>query len=325
MTVSLQYNILWLDDRKDEYQTLKIDKNLEEYVKSLFFEPHIFMYETIKDAEQNLKTRKYDVIFSDYNIGENENGKNFINNVRNQNVNAEVLFYSALKTLPQIEVDRISFLRLQNNTSYDDLEKKMKSVIGLTIEKLNDLTNLRGLVMAEVSELDVMMKNLVADYCKKDAENEKELRNYIVGKLDKRLKKSLEAPSCNKECFHKWKNEPVTNIVFEQNFDSYTTAMALNHILNKISAQKKQFLCEYNATIIQNRNILAHCYTKQKESGSEVLVTQKGDKEFSSEDINEIRKNIITYHKLFEDFKETLNHVTAHGNTNTNRNVPVRS
>ena len=40
--MSLQYNILWVDDRKDEYQTLEIDKELENYLNDLFFEPHIY-------------------------------------------------------------------------------------------------------------------------------------------------------------------------------------------------------------------------------------------------------------------------------------------
>ena len=306
--MSLQYNILWLDDRIEEYQTLEIDTELKEYVESLFFEPHIYMYESVDDAVQNSTKRKYDVIFSDFNINENKTGKDFISDIRNMNVNAEVLFYSAQQTPPETGVDRISFLKLHSDTSYEDLKNKMKVVINLTVEKLNDLTNLRGLVMSEVSELDDLMKTIVASYCNNSCEDEKELRNYIIGKIEKRIKESLDVSQidCKKECVHAWKNKTIQEVVFEQNFDSYTTARALNHIIEKKRLGIKQFLSNYNTEIIQNRNQLAHCKAELKEGGKEVLFTKNGEKEFSTDEINKIRKNISKYHKMFEEIREKI-------------------
>lgn len=305
--MSLQYNILWVDDRKENYQTLEIDKELILYLKELFFEPHIYMYESVEEAEENMGQRRYDVIFSDFNIGEKKDGKDFIADIRNRNVNSEILFYSAKQTPPAMSMDRISFLRLQSDSSYEELKNKMKSVIDLTVEKLNDLTNLRGLVMAEVSELDVVMKNLIVDYCNGNEANESELREYIIGKIEGRLKKSLDMPDCDSNCHHKWKNKKIPEVVFEQNFDSYTTARALNHIFEKRPELKiKNFLKDYNDAIILNRNWLAHCQTKQKENGVEILITNKGDKEFSSGDIRNIRENIIKYHNIFESVKERI-------------------
>lgn len=306
--MSLQYNILWLDDRIEEYQTLEIDTELKEYVEELFFEPHIYMYESVDEAVHNSTKRKYDVIFSDFNINENKTGKDFIVDIRNRNVNAEVLFYSAQQTPPETGLDRISFLKLHSDSSYELLKNKMKSVIDLTVDKLKDLTNLRGLVMSEVSELDVKMKEIVADYCKKNESDEKDLRNYIIGIIEKRVKESLDISqsNCNKKCFHGWKNKTVQEVVFEQNFDSYTTARALNRIIEKKNLDIDRFLSNYNAEIIQNRNELAHCKTIKKENGGEVLFTKRGEKEFTEEDINNIRKNIISYHKIFEQISKKI-------------------
>lgn len=301
--MSLQYNILWLDDRIEEYQTLEIDTELEEYVESLFFEPHIYMYESVDEAVQNSTKRRYDVIFSDFNINENKTGKDFIVDIRNRNVNAEVLFYSAQQTPPETGLDRISFLKLYSDNAYEDMKNKMKSVIDLTVEKLKDLTNLRGLVMSEVSELDMMMKEIVADYCKKSESDEKELRFYTIGIIEERVKKSLDLSqsNCDKKCFHEWKNKTVQEVVFEQNFDSYTTARALNHIIEIKKLDIDKFLSNYNSEIIKNRNELAHCKAELKENGKEVLSTKSGEKDFSTDDINEIRRSIIKYHKMFEE------------------------
>lgn len=306
--MSLQYNILWLDDRIEEYQTLEIDTELKEYVEELFFEPHIYMYESVDEAVHNSTKRKYDVIFSDFNINENKTGRDFIVNIRNRNVNAEVLFYSAQQTPPETGLDRISFLKLHSDSSYEDLKNKMKSVINLTVEKLKDLTNLRGLVMSEVSELDILMKEIVAEYCKKCEKDEKELRNYIIGKIEERVKKSLDVSqsNCDKKCFHEWKNKTIQEVVYEQSFDSYTTARAINHIIDKKKIGVEKFLSNYNSEIIQNRNELAHCKAVQKENGAEILSTKNGEKDFSTDDINEIRRNIIKYNKLFEEIAKKI-------------------
>ena len=61
-----------------------------------------------------------------------------------------------------------------------------------------------------------------------------------------------------KKCFHEWKNKTIQEVIFEQNFDSYTTARALNHIIEKNNLGIDRFLLNYNAEIIQNRNELAH-------------------------------------------------------------------
>lgn len=314
IVMSLQYNILWVDDRKEEYQSLEMDGEIKSYVQGLFFNPCIDMYDNIREAEEKAPSKKYDVIFSDYNIGEGGDGLDFITAIRKKSVNAEVLFYSALHNPPATNLDRISFLRLKDNRSYDELKEKMKSVINLTLEKLNDLSNLRGLVMSEVSELDVVMKKIVSDYCN-DSENEKNMRDYIVGTIEERNKTSLESSSCKKQCTHVWRTKNIKDVVFKQGFESYTTARAINYIVQKIKAKDSESDIEFNlesykSEIIDNRNILAHCQAAYDAEGNEILKTLKEDKKFNFEDIINIRKNIIKYHNVF---KNLSNEVSSNG------------
>ena len=303
--MSLKYKVLWVDDNKDEFS--KEEKTLNSFIEELFFEPKIDFCEDIASAKKFIETEKYDVIFSDYNIDE-ERGDAFISFIRNQSVNTEVLFYSGQNQLPEGRLDRVTFFFETGSHREERLLKKMKELILLTVAKLNDLTQLRGLVMAEVSELDDIMKNLVADYCKSNEENEKELRKYIIGNLEERVKKSLDTSqaNCDKNCFHGWKNKTIQEVVFEQNFDSYTTARALNHIIEKQKLGIDKFLSNYNTEIIGNRNELAHCKAIQKDDGSEMLATKNGEKEFTPAMINDIRKNIIKYHKMFEDIAQKI-------------------
>ena len=303
--MSLKYKVLWVDDNKDEFS--KEEKALNSFIEELFFEPKIDFCEDIASAKKFIETEKYDVIFSDYNIDE-ERGDDFISFIRNQSVNTEVLFYSGQNQLPEGRLDRVTFFFETGSHREERLLKKMKELILLTVAKLNDLTQLRGLVMAEVSELDDIMKNLVAEYCKNSEENEKELRKYIIGKIEERVKNSLNTSesNCDRKCFHEWNNKSIENVVFEQNFDSYTTARALNHIIEKKNLGISRFLSNYNEEIIINRNELAHCKAIQKDDGIEVLATTRGEKEFTPAMINDIRKNIIKYHKLFEDIEQKI-------------------
>lgn len=303
--MSLTYKVLWVDDNKDEFK--KEEKELKKYIGDMFFSPKIDFCEDLTAAKHFIETERYDVIFSDYNIDE-EKGDEFISFIREKSVNTEVLFYSGQNELPEGRLDRVTFFFETGSHREERLLKKMKELISLTVAKLNDLTQLRGLVMSEVSELDVKMKEIVADYCKKNESDEKDLRNYIIGKIEERVKKSLDISqsNCDKKCFHGWKNKTVQEVVFEQNFDSYTTARALNRIIKKKNLDIDRFLSNYNAEIIQNRNELAHCKTIKKENGSEVLFTKRGEKEFTEEDINNIRKNIIAYHKIFEQISKKI-------------------
>ena len=295
--MSLEYKVLWIDDHKDEFKK-EVDA-LRDFINSLFFIPVIDFCEDISSAKKFIDTKKYDVIFSDFNIDE-ESGKDFIDYIRGKSVNTEVLFYSGQSQLPEGKLERVSFFFGIGSGWSEKLLKKMENLISLTVDKLNDLSQLRGLVVTEVSELDVMMKTIVSTYCMLSDDNEKHLRDYIVDKIEKRTKKILKTIDCNSNCFHEWKDRFIPDIIFEQGFDSYNTARALLYIIKEKKYANSNFLDNYKNEIIQNRNILAHCQAKMEEDGNEVLITSREDKRYTPDDINLIRKNIIKYHKMFE-------------------------
>ncbi len=312
--MSLQYNILWVDDKKDNYQTLEIDKELIQYLTDMFFEPHIYMYESVEEAEQYMNERKYDVIFSDFNISENKNGKDFITDIRNKNINTEILFYTAQKNSLEIDFDRISFLRLKSDTAYDELKKKMISVIDLTIEKLSELINLRGLVMSEVSELDNMMEKLIVDYflIENDAERIKRRKLFddnVLQHIENKTKDKLKSINCGtKSCQLKLKNKDINKIIQSIDFDSSYKAYTIDFIMKELSYSFNQgeFNDMYISEINQKRNDLAHSYS-EIENGEEILVTKKhGNVKFTKDKIADIRRDIKKYHSIFNELDKLI-------------------
>lgn len=295
--MKLQYNVLWVDDQKEKFEKFKYDQQLKEFIESLFFSAHLTFVETIADAITSIESRKYDVIFSDCNIGEKEKGDAFIKMIRERNVNTEVLFYSAQEEVQALKLDRISFFNIPNRSGYHELFERMKGLILLTTEKLLDLTNLRGLVMAEVSDLDAMMHTIVKAYF-----TTKERMVIFHDKITKDREKSFKKMlvyrgdgDCGKRCEHKWKEFTIDDIV--DHMDASQLAHAINIIVND---EKKFHYDSYLNEIINVRNNLAHCKSEIRD-GKEVLHTLKGkDVIYSADDIIAIRKNIKKYHDLFE-------------------------
>lgn len=300
----LKYNILWVDDHKDDYIEIEMDKNIEAYIKGLFLDPSIDFFDNVGDAEKSASQKHYDVIFSDYNIDE-KTGRDLIIDIRNKHVNAEVLFYSAQQDPPLLDKDRISFFRLMSNTAYATLEARMKEMIDLTLEKLNDLTSLRGLVMAEVSELDEKMENLIAKYYVDSTSEEKRLsfNDHIVNDLEKSLKKRFINDKCEKKCIHSWRKENFSNII--PRMDSSQKARTIKLIMDEIhfeyNPRKANFYEDFLEDVISVRNALAHCVSCEQD-GKEILKTRNNPcVVFSQQKITDVRKNLQKYSDVFKN------------------------
>lgn len=84
--------------------------------------------------------------------------------------------------------------------------------------------------------------------------------------------------------------------------ESAQMAKAINYIVPKelYTPTRANFFEDYRAEIVEIRNQLAHCVSKEKD-GKEILITRKGDKTFTDEDIKEIRKNILKYSEIFSN------------------------
>lgn len=301
----IKYKILWVDDRKETFEKAGYDKRIQDYVRGLFLEPQLTLCESVEEAKEVLQTKTFDVIFSDFNISDSdseEQGNDFIRYVREQNVNTEILFYSAMEELPPMHVNRISFFSFAGQKgAYQELLAQMELLINLTIEKLNDITALRGLVMAEVSELDGKMQDIIEKYyvLQETDALKQTFYEHIILKNEGRLKEFLVG--CEKKekvCYHKWKNVTIHDII--PHLEAAQLAKAVYYIVPKdlYTSSRANFYEDYKAEIMDIRNELAHC-ADRIEGSKEILITRKGDKSFNKEDIKEVRKNILKYSALF--------------------------
>ena len=291
--MDLKYRILWIENEEDWVES--IEDQIQEYLEDLGL---VYERKLIAKEEQGISYNDYDLILMDLNLADQPNGAELISKIRDLGVYTDVVFYSA-SGIDELrargrekELEGVFYSGRTPDTTFVN---RVKAVIDATLKKVQDLNNLRGLVMAEVSELDAMMDIIIPSYFNTQ-ERMVLFHKHITANREKTLQKSL---NCDNKCQLSWRGNSIQEIV--PLLDSSQKARAIRMILEQIRTDlypEGNFYEDYVAAIITPRNELAHCRSEMR-NGKEILLTRKGDKCFDVTFFKEIRKNILKYLSVF--------------------------
>ena len=303
----LNYRVLWIEDSTDWAESIR--ENISDIVESF----GVFASFTILPAESDKQEYNgYNLILMDLGLAEGRQGDALIEQIRSLNVFTDIVFYSAsgveevknkgrelnLEGVYYADRSNVLFLR------------KVKDVIKASLQSFQDLVNLRGLVMAEVSELDSKMDSIIEGYFVGE-DKMAEFHKHVTDDREKSTKRNLEG-NCDKSCRHKWRNLDMPAII--KAVDSNNRAHAVNVVISCLKStgvsftdfDEASFYIQYDRDIIKMRNNLAHCIEAIDADRKPVLKTRNGDFSFTETDIVAIRKRIQFYHKLFEQIVKEL-------------------
>lgn len=311
--MNLKYKVLWFDNDTDWVKS--IEGQVKELIEDLGF---LYESEIQNDGSKldNIKLDSYDIILMDLNLEDEKsgNGDQLIDKIRSLDVYTDVLFYSAdgLKKIKEcaqeMGLEGVYFSGRNQNAFISKLQK----VINTTISKVQDLNNLRGLVMAEVSELDSRMTSLVDKYFIEQGNDEKTatFKKHLVKDVEKATKKKLtESEKCDKLCKHKWSGLTISEIIQDFEFDASRKARAVKLIIDEekypYQARNGNFFMDYQTDMLSMRNQLAHCVSTIKD-GKEILRTEDGDIEFDDEKFKSIREQIKAYNTFLDDIEASI-------------------
>lgn len=298
----LNYRVLWIENDSEWVESIR--EELEEIISDFGLESDI----TNKPSgEENLSYNGYDLILMDLALANDESGDALISRIRSLEIFTDIVFYSASGIAAVKE--KASSLNLEGVYFADrnqlSFTKKIREVISASVRRVQDLVNLRGVVMAEVSELDSLMEIIVLKYFSSE-ETLKEFHKHVSSDREKSIKKLLTADvECGKKCHISWKDHSIDEFIKQT--DSSQKAHAIKIIVDKLSSNSKplekyskaNFYEEYNSAIISVRNNLAHCVETENEEGAVVLKTRNGNVVYGDAEIVEVRKQIQYYHSLF--------------------------
>jgi DNA-binding NarL/FixJ family response regulator len=334
--MKLKYKILWFEDSDSAYGTLK--NYVEDYLKGHEFVPEIYRFSNDDDGINTILAKAdFDLILMDFNL-DGVRGDEVIENIRNQELLTEVVFYSSTstreirKSIADKGIDGVYC----TSREIVEFEEKVIKVINNTIKKVQDVNNMRGLVIAEVIDLEIKIKEMLQQFfviTSGDKYNLKQQKVYS-GVGDKKLKSNQEEMEFI---------NTIDGLKFQDLLDRnyFLTSMNLFHALQdtlkqdisemntiinggKIDSDAKHHL-ESKRTALQNmklelnsfeveiiklRNILAHAKEKFTKEGIPYLESLgKNDEktEFTNEKYIEIRKSIKKHsdnlHNIVQFFK----------------------
>lgn len=297
--MNLNYRILWYDDDKDFFDSQ--DKEpIETEIASWGFRPQIIAVHHAQDLQQHQPFDQFDMLVVDFDLGGDEHGDQFIKNVREQNVLAEIIFYSMKESssLWQAVSDKqLEGVFVANKRS---IEPKLIRVARQSVRKVLDIENMRGIVMSEVGDLDALLEDIFVRAL--DGISEVQKHNLF------------------KE-FHKNSHKQATKHI--RALDELLAAPSIEQLLGLCDSNKRwtnfrlvkkwndllktrEMDSDYMDTILKPRNFLAHGVGKHQANGAWVF-SHRGDEFLFNEEISQdLRKRIMAYKTAFEEIIQIL-------------------
>lgn len=289
--MKLSYSILWFDDTEDFFESLDLDR-LKNEIGAWGLNPNIDL--VLKPDEFERRSQGgIDLLVIDYNLSQYGHGETFIEKIRSNRVYTEVVFYTSGNSSDLWDAIREKMLEGIYVANKKTVLDKVVAVGEQTVRKVLDLENLRGIVMAEVGDLDVMLERILSAalpaldedarksiYDSFHAASAEQNDSYIAA-LEKfreagSVEQLLELCDSNK----RWQN---------------VNRVAKSHPILKELKDLKRELNTYETEVLRPRNFLAHGVASPSGSGG-YLFEYKGKSWLYDEKAGrELRLNLIKH------------------------------
>ncbi len=186
-------NILWIDDSPSWQKQQQELFSLHVSDFGLLFEiTYVNNGDEIMDklTHETDGFKVYDIIFVDYNISGKHMGNQVIKKLRDCNIDADVLFYSANPT-SDLKTEATKSGLAFDGVYYAERDEFMDKAVALfqkNIRNLLSLSNARGFIMDKTSEIDFVINSYIAEKYSQLSDLQKgEFRNL----LDKKISNSI--------------------------------------------------------------------------------------------------------------------------------------
>ncbi len=229
----------------------------------------------------------------DRNLEGYKDGQEFIANIRENAVYTEVIFYTAGNTSDLWEAIRAKELEGVFVSSRINVLSKIEAVGRQSVRKILDLENMRGIVMAEVGELDILLDEIIISGLE-SLPNEKRLSIF-----QRFHEKSVSQNQDRVEALNSFIDTPNTDAMLAlcdsdkrwQNFKRLQKAHT--------RLQGGEQLGNYAQEVLRPRNFLAHGKSEFHENGGYIFRYQGKEYRFDDEVSLELRQTILRYKNTF--------------------------
>jgi CheY-like chemotaxis protein len=295
--MKINYNVLWLDDNINAFVEDGWVNKINQYLIDEGFEPKIKTVAKVDEFYSYLDD-SFDLILTDFHMA-SKNGDEIVKDIRNKNIQTEILFYTAQADLQEIgKIDRVTFVETTGD-HHSEVVEETKELISLTIKKFQNIIAMRGMIMHETSALDSQTAHILLSYFESGKIPYDTLINSICEKLEKLLND---------------KQGIVMNIQKNKNYKKLLKDTFLFSAEYKIKALKEiiqnlamfDFTDDYKNEVSNLRNKFAHAVLETDKNGRQFFKSGEDGITFDESLCKTIRKNINKHKKNIEELEIKL-------------------
>jgi hypothetical protein len=284
--------VLWFDDNPEFFSSLDLD-DLEAEIRSWGFVPNIIQVTTPDGFNQHSPFEKFDIIVVDYNLEEYGEGQDFIERLRAHQVFTEVIFYSSGNASVLWDAIRDKKLEGVFVDTKPTIQSKIIKVGQQAVRKVLDLENMRGIVMAEVGELDRILDEIFVAGMESLSQSE---RDAIFSKFYENAEKQVQEKT---EALLGWgKNRTVEDMLCfcdsDKRWQNYRR-------LSKRNSRVTKSDWDYPDEVLRPRNFLAHGKPKPHPEGGYTFSFNNKDYLFDESESRDLRQRILKYKEFFSE------------------------
>lgn len=286
----LEYSIVWFEDSEEYINSL--EPQIKEYLKELGFDLDLKRISGDINITEVITNKDVNLILVDQKLSNGRTGADLIETIRNNEFYTEAVFYSAFSGFPGKIKQQLEGVYY---TKRDNLLEKTKKVINLTIKKNQDISNVRGLFIAETIDLTDQMEKIISKILKLSGP-EREFFEYSIVQ-DEFLNEFAKF-----RIIKRFLRQEIAALEqkIQKSGDGKTDLTELKTGLERVNAEFTHFQND----VIELRNQLAHA--KKSPDKKNVLIIRNEEREFNEEECQRIRESFIKHAKNLEELERLL-------------------
>ena len=222
--------------------------------------------------------RNYDLVMVDYNLGQDgRDGALVAQQLRRELLYVDMVFYSSISVsqlLAYLAAHEVAGVFAERR---EDLGDALIGLADTVIGKAVDLNHMRGIAMAEVAEMDVLMGQTLVRIFQEDDEQVIAARNRTIARLREGMTESAER--LQRRLDDGGLPAVVNDSLLFSLANKYQAIRRVARDLQEELQDEMGIVESYNEDIIQNRNMLAHVREDSREDGKIVLLSMGRDRQ----------------------------------------------
>ncbi len=298
--MKLEYKILWFDNDPEVFDSMEdeIDK-LKRTIIGWGFLPEII---TVNNPESFMSYAPFediDLVVVDFNLEGYGAGQEFIARLRDSSVYTEVIFYSAnanAELWDAIREKRLEGIYLANK---DLVISRIEGVGAHTLRKVLDLGNMRGIVMAEVGDLDRLLED-VFTLAMQDLSQDKQ--DIVYDNFHKDVHGGMTK---QQQALAVFRESPSIDGLLRL-CDSGKRWTNYKRVMKHHASMQAYEVGDYQEDILKPRNALAHGIPSPIADGSLRFDNHGSYFDFNEQSSRELRHKIIKYRNIFTQVRDAL-------------------